>query len=142
MSENKKNSVTMTGSITAVNSTILAYLYWRLSNTEKQVDKESNFSKVIRRNLNLLNMKFKSTSVEADINNRKREDDILELRSIIMSQNDRIDALERDAKIIGSGYIFKGEFVSPLIMDDNSSVSTPEMKYGQTLTGNRTEKFY
>lgn len=116
------------------------YIGYRLFNLDEQVENESKTSRIIRRNLNLLNMKFKTTIVESDLRGKKIEEDISELREIIMLQNERIDKLEMELKANRLVSKSLDEVISPIITSYGSSKSTPELEYSNGYNGPKTQQ--
>lgn len=142
MTDKQKTNITLGGTITAVNSGFLLYFFNRLNCTDECIEKESKYSKMIRRNLNLLNMKFKTNIVDTELNNLELRKDIDELRKIIMHQNDNIENLENIINKNISTDRYDVNNTSTLTYDKLSCYSTPKIPQLKTDTGNKTINIY
>jgi hypothetical protein len=94
MAEKSKSSITVTGAVTTLNSALLAWIFYRSNKVDEQVEDINQTTNVIKRNLNLLNMIFKTNIVETTTNDKMRKGEIEELRRIIMIQDIRLTNLE------------------------------------------------
>lgn len=94
MAEKSKSSITVTGAVTTLNSALLAWIFYRSNKVDEQVEDINQTTNVIKRNLNLLNMIFKTNIVETTTNDKMRKDEIEELRRIVMIQDVRLTNLE------------------------------------------------
>jgi hypothetical protein len=142
MSEKTNSNLSVNDVATIVNSGALMYLYRKTSVNSEDIKKDESFSHIIRRNLNLLNMKFKSSLMESALNNRARQNEIDEMREIIMSLGERVDTLEQNARVKTKEILIEEAIINPLLTQNISASTTPEISYSAVSTGDKTTNLY
>lgn len=138
--ELKPSNMNLTGTVVAVNTFSLGYLYYWLWGMDDDFKKEKVYSGVIRRNLNILNLEFKKSLFSNNKETERTREDIDELREMLMFQSNEIYELREVVKKVDRTSKTQNTTVNPLVDKHLVKTSDPESIDGKSNDGSQTEK--
>lgn len=139
MSTPKKTmDITTTGSVVAVNTMSLMYLYYWLFNIDNEVKEEKTYNSISRKNLNVLNLEFKRSLYFNYRETEKTRGDIAELRNMLMMQSEEISDLREQVEKNERIMCEYNTAYNPLIVKTSIKQSGNE----KSNDGSQTEKIH
>ena len=143
MSDQKKSSnITVTGTVTTINSCLLTYILYVIFGVEKRISDEESRSKFLGKNLNILNMEFKRDIFTGFKTKEKNDNDVNEIREVLIAQAKEISELKSDMKKMAASLKNPGEVISPLLVKYSSSTHLPDDISDSVDNGRNTEKIH